>query len=52
MKEREAVERVVGRVYRDRLERTGSLPAQAEVREMEKKAREAAEALEKRKKIR
>jgi len=50
MKEREAVERVVGRVYRDRLERTGTLPTQAEVRNMEKKAREAAEATDKRKK--
>ncbi|MDP2689923.1 MAG: hypothetical protein Q8P48_07400 [Deltaproteobacteria bacterium] len=52
MKQREAVERVVGRIYRDRLEKTGRLPAPKEVREMEKKAREAAEGVEKRKKIR
>lgn len=52
MKEAEGVERVVGRVYRDRLERTGRLPEAREVREMEKKVKEAAEGLEKRKRIR
>ena len=52
MKEREAVERVVGRVYKDRLERTGRLPAPSDVREMERKAMEAAENLDKRKKSR
>lgn len=49
MNEREAVERVVGRVYRERLKQDGRLPASREIREIEKKARDAAEGLEKRK---
>ena len=42
MKENEAVERVVARVYRDRLMKTGRLPDAQETREMEKKVKEAA----------
>lgn len=38
MNERRAVERLVERLYKDRLERTGKLPESKEVREMEKKA--------------
>lgn len=42
MNERRAVERLVERLYRDRLERTGRLPGSKEVREMEKKAADVA----------
>lgn len=42
MKERKAVERLIERMYRDRLKRTGKLPGQAEVREMEKNAHDTA----------
>lgn len=38
MKERRAVERLVERMYKDRLGRTGRLPDVKEVRDMEKKA--------------
>jgi len=43
MKERAAVERLIKRIYQDRLRRTGKLPAKDEVREMESKASRAAE---------
>lgn len=43
MKERAAVERIIKRIYEDRLRRTGKLPAKAEVREMESRASRAAE---------
>ncbi|MFQ5737116.1 MAG: hypothetical protein ACE5GY_09710 [Thermodesulfobacteriota bacterium] len=52
MKEREAVERVVGRVYRDRLERTGRLPAPEQVRRIEKEVREAARSVEAKERVR
>ncbi|MBE7415996.1 MAG: hypothetical protein HS130_12580 [Deltaproteobacteria bacterium] len=42
MSERRAVERLVERLYKDRLERTGRLPETKEVREMEKKAEKIA----------
>lgn len=38
MSERRAVERLVERLYKDRVERTGRLPEAKEVRDMEKKA--------------
>ncbi len=41
MRENEAVERVVARVYRDRLMKTGRLPDGRETREIEKKVKEA-----------
>lgn len=43
MKERRAVERIVERLYKDRLKRTGRLPDREGVREMEKKAVKIAE---------
>ncbi|HEY4706311.1 MAG TPA: hypothetical protein VII64_02555 [Thermodesulfobacteriota bacterium] len=43
MKERRAVERLIERIYRDRLARTGKLPGAKEVRAIEKAAREAAQ---------
>lgn len=49
MKERAAVERVIKRIYEDRLRRTGKLPGKAEVREMESKASKAAEEFDNRK---
>lgn len=48
MKERAAVERIIKRIYEDRLRRTGKLPDRNEVREMEKKAAEAARRTENR----
>lgn len=45
--ENKAVEKVVERVYRDRLKRTGRLPGAKEVREMEKKVKAAAERADK-----
>lgn len=42
-RENNAVERVVARVYKDRLTRTGRLPDPKEVREIERKVKEAAE---------
>lgn len=42
-KERRAIERVVERIYKDRLKRTGRLPGAKEVRAIEEKARSAAE---------
>lgn len=43
MKERKAVEKVVARIYKDRLKKTGRLPDGNEVKEMENKAKQAAE---------
>lgn len=43
MKERKALERVLERVYKDKLRQTGRLPDAKETRAMEKKVREAAE---------
>lgn len=45
--ENKAVEKVVARVYRDRLKRTGRLPDAKEVRLIEKKVKEAAEGADK-----
>lgn len=42
MNERRAVEKLVERLYKDRLGRTGKLPEAKEVREMEKKAADIA----------
>lgn len=36
MREREAVERVISRIYKDRLMRTGRLPKGEDVRKIEK----------------
>lgn len=47
MRERKAVEKVVERLYKDRLERTGRLPSGKETRDMERKVRKAAEASDK-----
>lgn len=49
--ENKAVEKVIERVYRDRLKRTGRLPDAKEVREIENKAKEAAEMADKGKSI-
>lgn len=49
MEKREAVERVIRRIYEDRLRRTGKLPRAQEVRDMEKKAGRAAEEFDNRK---
>lgn len=43
MDRRKAVEKIIERIYKDRLKRTGRLPAVSEIREMEKKAAGAAE---------
>jgi hypothetical protein len=43
MKERKAVERLIKRIYDDRLKRTGKLPQAAEARDIERKAAAAAE---------
>lgn len=43
MSKREAVERVVGRMYQHKIKAGGSLPSSKEVREMEKKAIRTAE---------
>lgn len=50
MNERRAVERVLERVYKDRLRQTGRLPDARETRQLEKTVREAAESADKRKK--
>ncbi len=47
--ENNAVEKVISRVYKDRLKRTGRLPDPKDVRAMEKKVKEAAELADKRK---
>ncbi len=43
MKERKAVERLIKRIHEERLKRTGKLPQPGETREIERKARTAAE---------
>ncbi len=43
MKERRAVERLIERIYKDRLARTGKLPDSKEVKAIEKAARKAAQ---------
>ena len=43
MSKAKVVERVVGRMYKDRLEKNGRLPGGKEVREMKSKAIKAAE---------
>lgn len=50
MNERQAVERVLERVYKDRLRRTGRLPDAKEQRLMEKTIRDAAESAGRKKK--
>ncbi len=45
--ENRAVEKVIERVYRDRLKRTGRLPGAKEVREIEKKVKDAAQRADK-----
>ena len=45
---RRAVEKVIGRMYRDSVERCGKLPGRKETRLMEKKAQGAAERAERR----
>lgn len=50
MNERKAVERVLERVYKDRLRRRGTLPDARETRQMEKMVREAAESADREKK--
>lgn len=50
MNERQAVERVLERVYKDRLRQTGRLPDAREQRLMEKTIRDAAESADKKKK--
>ncbi|MBI5970864.1 MAG: hypothetical protein HY884_06890 [Deltaproteobacteria bacterium] len=42
MNERRAIERVMARVYKDRLKKTGRLPCGKEMRMLEKKVIEAA----------
>ena len=42
MSERRAVEKLVERIYKDRLKRTGRLPSGKETREIEGKAKKAA----------
>lgn len=46
MKENRAVEKVIERVYKDRLVRTGRLPSSKETKEIERKVRQAAETSE------
>lgn len=48
MEKREAVERLVGRMYKHHLKNTGRLPDGAEVRRMENHAATVAERAEKR----
>lgn len=43
MKERKAVERLIRRIYEDRLKRAGKTPGADETRDLERKARAAAE---------
>lgn len=50
MNERRAVERVMERVYKERLRRTGRLPDARETRLMEKTVRETAESADRKKK--
>ncbi|MEK6760005.1 MAG: hypothetical protein AABY51_09560 [Deltaproteobacteria bacterium] len=50
MNERQAVERVMERVYKDRLRQTGRLPDAREQRLIEKTIRDAAESADKKKK--
>ncbi|MBI1913045.1 MAG: hypothetical protein HYS21_13745 [Deltaproteobacteria bacterium] len=47
MNERRAVEKVIERIYKDRLKRTGRLPDAKETKAIEKKAREAAQIADK-----
>ena len=47
MNKARAVERVIGRIYKDKLEKGGSLPSGKEVLEMKKKAIKAAEKVDK-----
>ena len=42
MRERRAVEKLVERIYKDRLKRTGRLPSDKETREIEAKAKKTA----------
>lgn len=49
MNERKAVEKLIKRIYDERLRRTGRLPATGETRDIERKAVETAEAAENRK---
>lgn len=49
MKERAAVERLIKRIYEDRLRRTGKLPDSNDVKDMEKKAKRTAEDFDNRK---
>ncbi len=49
MSERKAVERVIGRMYRDHIIKTGRLPKSRELKEMESKAKKAAEEADNRK---
>lgn len=48
-RENSAVEKVISRVYKDGLKRTGRLPDSKEIRAIEKKVKEAAELADKRK---
>ncbi|MCC6502310.1 MAG: hypothetical protein IT362_04130 [Deltaproteobacteria bacterium] len=50
MKERAAVERLIKRIYDERLKRTGKTPDAREARDIERKAKETAEAADNRKK--
>jgi len=43
MKERDAVERLIKRIYDDRLRRTGKTPEAGEARELERRVMAAAE---------
>jgi len=47
--ERKAVEKLIKRIYDERLRRTGRLPSTGETRDIERKAMETAEAAENRK---
>lgn len=49
MKEQKAVEKVLERVYKDRLRQTGRLPDGRETRAMEKIVKEAAQSADNRK---
>jgi len=42
MREKRAVQKLIERIYKDRLKRTGRLPSGKESREIEAKARKAA----------
>lgn len=48
MKERKAVEKLIKRIYDERLRRTGRLPASGETRDIERKAIETAQAADNR----